>query len=254
LNSTRHPEHSVGVCQRGVEVAPVEHAGPDGVRSGILVQHDLVFQGLLAVENVRERVVVDLDELGGVACELACTRNHRRHWIADVAHAADRERIVLDVRPRRRRELEEGVREDRDLVARQGPVDAVQLESLRDVDRLDPRVGVRRAHEVDIAHLVALDVVEEHALPLDETLVLLARHVLPDETRFDVPFFDDERALGSDCRLRHSRTGETMFPPCPPFFLWAYGQAPCGAPAGQSPAPPASGCSRTDVRIIATPL
>jgi hypothetical protein len=56
---------------------------------------------------------------------------------------------------------------------------------------------------MDITHLVALDVVEEDTLTLDESLVLLARNVLTDEARFDVPFLDDERALRSNCGLGH---------------------------------------------------
>ena len=42
--------------------------------------------------------------------------------------------------------------------------------SLRDVDGDDLRVPVRRADEVDVAHPVTPDVVEERALPLDEGL------------------------------------------------------------------------------------
>ncbi len=163
---------------------------------------------------MRQRVVLDLDEFGGVACELAGTSDHGRDRVADVAHAADRERVVLDVRAGRRGELEERVCEDRDLVARERSVDAVQLECLRNVDGLDPCMGVRRAHEMDVAHLVALDVVEEHALALDETLVLLARHALPDEARLDVAFLDDDRALGSDggfCHCAAVLIASTMF-------------------------------------------
>ena len=113
------------------------------------MQHDLVLERLLAVEDVRQRVVLDLDELGRVAGELARPRDDGRHRLADVAHPPDGERVVLDVRAGRRRELEERVGEDRDLVAGQRPVDAVELERLRDVDGLDARVRVRRADEVD---------------------------------------------------------------------------------------------------------
>ena len=42
-------------------------------------------------------------------------------------------------------------------------------------------MGVRRADEVDVRHPVALDVVDEEALALDEPLVLLARDADPDE-------------------------------------------------------------------------
>src|SRR5436305_661704 len=37
---------------------------------------------------------------------------------------------------------------------------------------------VRGAHEMDVAHAVTLDVVDEDALALRQALVLLARHVL----------------------------------------------------------------------------
>ena len=43
-----------------------------------------------------ERLVLDLDELGGVARELARLGDDRDDGLADVAHLADRERVVLD--------------------------------------------------------------------------------------------------------------------------------------------------------------
>ena len=142
---------------------------------------DLVLQGLLGVDEHGELVVLDLDELGGVARELSRRRADRRDGLSHVAHASDRERVVLDVPARLDRHLEEGIRVDRDLVARDRPVHALELERLRDVDRDDLRVGVRRADEVDVAHAVPAHVVEERALALDEPLVLLARDRLPDE-------------------------------------------------------------------------
>ena len=56
----------------------------------------------------RQRVVLDLDQLGGVARELARLRDDDRHRVADEAHAADGQRVVLDLVAGRRRELEEG--------------------------------------------------------------------------------------------------------------------------------------------------
>jgi hypothetical protein len=98
-----------------------------------------------------------------------------------VAHLPDGERVVLDRAAGRRRHLEERIGLDRDLVARDRPVDALERECGGDVDRDDPRVRVRRAHEVDVAHPMTLHVVEEEALALDEPLVLLARDRLADE-------------------------------------------------------------------------
>jgi hypothetical protein len=70
---------------------------------------------------------------------------------------------------------------------------------------LDPRVRVRRADEVDVPHLVPADVVDEHALALDEPLVLLPRDVRADEPALRLAFLDDERLCGADCRrLRHA--------------------------------------------------
>ena len=68
-----------------------------------------------------------------------------------------RERIVLDVRARRRGELEERIREDRNLVTGQRAVDALQLESLRDVHGLDPRVRIRRADEMHVPQFRNID-------------------------------------------------------------------------------------------------
>src|SRR5439155_6125303 len=135
--------------------------------------------------------------------ELARARDAGGDGVADVTHVADGERVVLDVRTGRSGELEERIGEDRDLVSGQSPVDAVELERLRDVDRLDARMRIGRADEVDESHLVPLDVVEEDALALHEPLVLLARDVLPDETGARLPLFDDERALGRDSGLGH---------------------------------------------------
>ena len=110
--------------------------------------------------------------------ELARLGDDGDDGLADVAHLADRERVVLQVRARHRRDLEERVGQRRDLLAGERPVDARRRLGLRDVDRGDVRVRVRRADEVDEAHAVALDVVDEDALALDEALVLLARDVL----------------------------------------------------------------------------
>ena len=159
-------------------------------------------------------LIVDFDQLGCIARQFAGATGDGGDRVADVAHAPHRECVVLDVRPRRGRKLEERVCEDRDLVARERSVDTVELERLRDVDRLDPCMGVGRPDEVDVAHLVTLDVVEEDAFALDEALVLLARDVLPDEAGLDLGLLDDERLVLGDAGLAHcaaARMASTMF-------------------------------------------
>ena len=124
------------------------------------------------VDERVERLVVDLDELGRVARELARLGDDRDDRLADEAHLADREREVLDVPAGHARDLEERIGERRDLLAGQRPVHAVHRLGRRHVDARDVRVRVRRAHEVDVAHPVPLDVVDEDALALQEALVL----------------------------------------------------------------------------------
>ena len=60
-------------------------------------------------------------------------------------------------------------------------------------------MGVRRPDEVDVADLVAFDVVKEDAFALDEPLVFLARDVLADKARLDVP-----------CSTTSGRSGVTV--------------------------------------------
>ena len=61
----------VGLGERGVDVAPVEDARPDDVRARVVVEDHLVLQRLLRVDEDRELVVLDLDQLGRIACKLA---------------------------------------------------------------------------------------------------------------------------------------------------------------------------------------
>ena len=164
----------VGVRERLVDIAPVENSGPHDVRARVVVEDDIVLQGLLGVDEDGQRVVLDLDQIGSVASELPRRRADCSDRLAHVTHTAHRECVVLDIPARLDRHLEERVGVDRDLVTRDRPVDAFQLQRLRDVDGDDPGVRVRRADEVDIAHPVAPHVVEERAEALNEPLVLAA--------------------------------------------------------------------------------
>ena len=90
----------VGRGERAVVVAPVEVALPDRVVRDVVVELRRVgVGGVLRVDDDVERLVLDLDQLGGVARQLARRRRRRPDRLADVAHLADRERVVLDVPP-----------------------------------------------------------------------------------------------------------------------------------------------------------
>ena len=128
--------------QRAVDVAPVERARPDDVRARVLVEdRRAVVLRRAGVDEHVERLVLDLDEVGGVAGELARLGDHGDDRLADVADAADGERVVLDLVPRRGRQLEERVGQLGDLVRRQRPVDALERLGGGDVDRDDLRVA-----------------------------------------------------------------------------------------------------------------
>ncbi len=156
----------------------------------------------LAVHEHLQRLVLDLDQLGRVARQLAARSADGGHGLAHVPHPPDRKRVVLDLGPGRDRELEERIGEDRDLVAGERPVDALELERLRDVDALDLRVRVRGAHEVDVAHPVPPDVVEEDALALHEPLVLLAGDAGAEPAALGLGLLDDQRGFD---RFSHGR-------------------------------------------------
>ncbi len=133
------------------------------------------------VHDCAELLVLDLDELRRVARELARRRDDRGDRIADEPRLAHGEGVVLEVAAGRRCDLEERLGQDRDLVAGQRADDPWRLERRGHVDRDDLGVRVGRAHEVHEAHVVALHVVDEDALALDEPAVLLARDARPDD-------------------------------------------------------------------------
>ena len=169
----------VRLGERRIDVAPLPDTRVREVAAAFLVEHcRAVRQGRTGIDDDVERLVVDDHELGCVTGQLASLGDDGDDGLPEVAHLADRERIVLDVPPGRRRDLEERVGQDRHLVARERSVDARQLESPRDVDRHDRGVRVRGADEVEIAHGVALDVVDEDSLTLKEPPVFLAGHAL----------------------------------------------------------------------------
>ena len=89
----------VGLGDRVVPAAPLVDALPDEVRAGVRVDAPGASSSSAWRASVitRQRLVLDLDELGGVARELARLGDDDRHRVADEADAADGERVVLDL-------------------------------------------------------------------------------------------------------------------------------------------------------------
>ena len=80
----------VRLCQRCVSVTPFEDARPHDVRAGFVVEDHLVLERLRRVDENRKLVVLDLDELGCVARELARGGADSSDWLALVTDAARR--------------------------------------------------------------------------------------------------------------------------------------------------------------------
>ena len=160
----------------------------------------------LDVAHRGQRLVIDLDELGGVLRERAAVGDHDRDAVAGVARLVDGERPVrrqLDVlgdgpgtgQPARPLVGEVGAGERRD--------DALGLACGSEVDARDPRVRVGTADDGHPDHACDRDVVDEAGLAGQELGILLAR-----DRRADV------RLLLGGCHhatAAAARTALTMF-------------------------------------------
>ena len=169
------PHDAVGGRERAVDVAPVEAPFPDEVAAGVVVHDRRV--GVARAPGVdvdAERLVLDLDELGGVPGEVAGRSHDGDDGLAHVPGLPDRHAVVLDLVGRG---AGAGIRVGQlgHLVADERAVHAVQRLRLRHVDADDAGVRVGRADEVDVAGAVPATIVEVHALPVHEALVFLAR-------------------------------------------------------------------------------
>ena len=127
---------------------------------------------LQRVDHHRQRLVIDLDRVGAVGGDIALGGDHRAHLLRLVHHFVGRQhhlRVGRDGRhPVQLVFLERGAVDHRK--------DAGDLQRLRGIDLLDPRVRVRAAHDVHVQHPGQLDVVDVVALAADEARVFLALH------------------------------------------------------------------------------
>ena len=80
-----------------------------------------------AIDDRRQRLVVDLDELGGFACDLRAVGDDERHRVADMAHAIDGQRVARRHDQRRHRR-QAGHRAEAGQIG--GGVDAVHAGAL----------------------------------------------------------------------------------------------------------------------------
>ncbi len=152
-------EHVLRFRQRLVDVAElVGLVAVDVALLAVVVNARLrIGERLLGAGDGRERPVLHFDQPERLACGLLVGRDHRRHRIADEAHASDGERIFV------LRHGHDAVG-NREIRAGEHQVDARMRLRARDVDRLDFRVRMRRAQQLAMQHARRAEVVGETQL------------------------------------------------------------------------------------------
>ena len=122
------------------------------------------------IDHGREDVVVDANQLEGVACRVAVIRDHERDLLTLEAHLVCREHC-LDVVGEGR---DPGQLERFQILAGEDGAHTWPRERLAGIDGDDSRVSHRRAQDRPVQHPRENDVVRVVALPAHETRVLLA--------------------------------------------------------------------------------
>jgi hypothetical protein len=159
---------------------------------------------ILDIAGARQRLVINLDQVGGVACLRRGLGHHQRDPLADEAHLVGREHrpegAIALRRPQHFRHEER--RERAELLggrigAGEHAQDTGSRFCRRDIDPADAGMGMRRVHHRRVALMRQVDVVDVAGAAGDEALVLDAAHRLPD-SEFEHGFPpDDDRFIRS---------------------------------------------------------
>ena len=116
---------------------------------------DVGIRRLDLVEDRRQLLVVDQDELCGLVGDMGVARQHDGDRLADIAHLADRQdRLVVEGRP------EIGIGDQlADVLGGVDAVDARHVECRACVDPGDPSMRDRAAHDLRVQHARQADIV-----------------------------------------------------------------------------------------------
>src|SRR5260370_29487680 len=127
-------------------------------------------------------ILLDLHELRGIVGDLRRRRDDSSYRFPLVAHFGNRQRIIFDLREGIGPDLDEGIRLLRDF--RAGERTNYTWKGFRcgSIETGHFRMSIRGAHELQIQHVVQLDVVDELAAAAEEPVVLLPRQLLADPT------------------------------------------------------------------------
>src|SRR5260370_11545842 len=169
-------------AKRLFNVAILEDAAPNTVCSRIVMTKDGVFQGFVGVDHNVQGLVLDLHELRGIVADVRRRGDDSSYRSPLVAHFGNRQRIIFDLREGIGPDLDEGIRLLRDF--RAGERTNYTWKGFRcgSIETGHFRMSIRGAHELQIQHVVQLDVVDELAAAAEEPVVLLPRQLLADPT------------------------------------------------------------------------
>ena len=137
-------------------------------------------QRFFGIDHRRQGLVVDFDQVDGIASHVAVARHHSRHRFADVADLVHSQAgVIRYFEPLHTRgagnqphfAFEISPRVDRD--------DSGMRARRRHVDRLEAGVGVHAPGKGHVQHTVELHVVNVVSAPLNESWIFLALDPFP---------------------------------------------------------------------------
>jgi hypothetical protein len=177
------PDDLVGGCERTVGVSVRAPPADEHVVRRLFVQDDRAANRGRRVEQRRQLLDLEPEELRPVCRRLSRLRDHDRHGLTDVAHSIrrqDRVRDLDDLHVVARADDREGSDAARDLGSGEDEADAGRRGGGFRVDRDDPRVRVEAARESGVEHVRQDQVVDVAGRAGREADVLHSRQRPPD--------------------------------------------------------------------------
>ena len=174
-------DHDVGLAEPGVEVAlgKADHLGDvggmrrlglDTLGEEVVVQDRRVgLHRFFDVDDVRQHVVADLDQLAGVLGDCRRRRGDRGHRVSVIEHLVARHAVARKIAEVHRPFADKGLlgRDRREILPCDHGLDARQCPRLLGIDRHDAGVGVRAALDLAPQHAGHHHVGAEIGLPGD---------------------------------------------------------------------------------------
>jgi hypothetical protein len=165
----------------GVPVADFPMIDMVRLRLAVRPQEDFVLLGRERVGDDWQRLVLHLHRFRAVGRRAACLGKHRRDLLVLEEHLADGQHHLL-VEPVERRQPAKA--RGFEILAGDDRLDTGHFHSLRGVDALDQRMGVRTARDRRIQHAGEREVVHIAPLSLQEARIFLPLHAVTQRVTF----------------------------------------------------------------------